>query len=46
MAKKAKGGVGAASGAPPMATGISAKARAKIAQGLSQLLADRFSVYL
>ena len=46
MAKKAKGGVGAASGAPPMDTGISAKDRAKIAQGLSQLLADTFTVYL
>ena len=46
MAKKAKGGVGATSGSPPMDTGIAAKDRAKIAQGLAQLLADTFTVYL
>ena len=46
MAKKSKGGRGAASGAPPMDTGIAAKDRAAIAEGLSQLLADTFTVYL
>ena len=46
MAKKSKGGRGATSGAPPMDTGIAAKDRAKIAEGLSRLLADTFTVYL
>ena len=46
MAKKAKGGLGVAAGAPPMDTGIAAKDRAKIADGLSRLLADTFTVYL
>ena len=46
MAKKSKGGRGATSGAPPMDTGIAAKDRAKIADGLSRLLADTFTVYL
>ena len=46
MAKKAKGGSNVATGAPPMDTGISAKDRAKIAEGLSRLLADTFTVYL
>ena len=46
MAKKSKGGRGATSGAPPMDTGIAAKDRAAIAEGLSQLLADTFTVYL
>ena len=46
MAKKSKGGRGAASGAPPMDTGIAAKDRAAIAKGLSLLLADTFTVYL
>ncbi len=33
-------------GAPPMDTGISEKDRARIAQGLSRLLADTYTVYL
>ena len=35
-----------AAGAPPMDTGISPKDRAKIAAGLSRLLADNFTLYL
>ena len=35
-----------ASGAPPMDTGMDAKERAKIAAGLSKLLADNFTLYL
>ena len=35
-----------ASGAPPMDTGIAPKDRAKIAAGLSKLLADNFTLYL
>jgi len=35
-----------ASGAPPMDTGMEAKERAKIAAGLSKLLADNFTLYL
>ena len=46
MAKKAKGGLKGATGAPPVDTGISAKDRATIADGLSRLLADTFTVYL
>ena len=46
MAKKTTGGFKAAAGAPPMDTGIAAKDRAKIAEGLSRLLADTFTVYL
>ncbi|HEY8245651.1 MAG: Dps family protein [Vicinamibacteria bacterium] len=35
-----------AAGAPPMDTGIAPKDRAKIAAGLSKLLADNFTLYL
>jgi starvation-inducible DNA-binding protein len=35
-----------ATGAPPMDTGIAPKDRAKIAAGLSRLLADNFTLYL
>src|SRR6476469_9235937 len=35
-----------AAGAPPMDTGISPKDRARIAAGLSRLLADNFTLYL
>ena len=38
--------MGRATGAPPMDTGIAPKDRAKIAAGLSRLLADNFTLYL
>ena len=46
MAKKSAKFKPAASGAPPVDTGIDAKDRAKIAAGLSRLLADTYTVYL
>ncbi|MFO1308091.1 MAG: Dps family protein [Burkholderiales bacterium] len=46
MAKKSKAALKTPPGAPPVDTGIPAKDRAKIAEGLSRLLADTFTVYL
>lgn len=46
MAKAGKGSVRRAAGAPPVDTGISPKDRAKIAAGLSKVLADNFTLYL
>jgi starvation-inducible DNA-binding protein len=43
---KAKKSRHAPAGAPPVDTGISEKDRAKIAEGLSRLLADTYTVYL
>jgi len=43
---KAKKAGRTAAGAPPVDTGITEKDRAKIAEGLSRLLADTFTVYL
>ena len=45
-AKAGKGDFRHAAGAPPVDTGISAKDRAKIAAGLSRLLADNHTLYL
>jgi len=46
MAKKAPKLKSGATAAPPIDTGIDAKDRAKIAAGLSRLLADTYTVYL
>src|SRR5512145_2896442 len=45
MAKKGKAAVGA-NGAPTIDIGIADKDRAKIADGLSRVLADTYSLYL
>ena len=46
MGKNRSAAVARPAGAPPLDTGISAKDRAKIAAGLSKLLADNFTLYL